>query len=176
MKKTIFLLLLFILPGCEEKPDIENPIRYEKDGISFSYPGNWKVTEDEANYDIRYLFVESTGNALLTLQIIPTDMDFSLSEHAVNFSQSAADNIQTERIDEGQFTEIQSTENHSSWDGIKEEFSIYLPGQKVPHIRKYYHQVLDKSHVVMIYQASEEDFQTVEPGFDFILQSFESKP
>lgn len=40
------LLFIFTLSACEQRADLSNPDYYSKNGVSFSLPGNWNVSED----------------------------------------------------------------------------------------------------------------------------------
>lgn len=80
------------LAGCERvlgffsepKAQVDEPLRYEKDEISFLYPGNWKVAEEvtqENGIELRTINVESAGNALLMIQSFKPGVEIDLGEH-----------------------------------------------------------------------------------------------
>jgi hypothetical protein len=66
--KIISLLILSILTlvGCGERAaDIKNPNPYSKNGLKFSYPGNWTITSDEGSDSFHHLIVETSGDGIV---------------------------------------------------------------------------------------------------------------
>ena len=54
---------------------MNNQLKYEKDGLSFSYPANWEVTEDFVSEDVRFVFVESPGDAIIKIEVYDYDSE-----------------------------------------------------------------------------------------------------
>ena len=68
------VIALFLFVGCGERnAATDNPTSYSKAGLEFEYPGNWTVTEDTQQAGLRFLIVESPGDAVVIIQIYPTD-------------------------------------------------------------------------------------------------------
>ena len=166
---AVWTVLLLGLVGCEKTADISSPVKYEKDNISFSYPKNWKVTEDVVQQEVRYLFVESPGDAMFVAQIYAKPDAVSLSEFVEWFSSHSKEEIPIGNISESSFSDIEET---AFSPGIKESFSVSVLGGKVPHIREYYIRESSKKVAFLIAQAATEDLGKVEPGFNLILSSF----
>ena len=84
----VFVSLLLV--GCGERSvKIDNPRAYNNAGLEFEYPRNWKVTEDVQQEELRYLFVESPGDALLIIQIFSADDALDIQDFAKRFAQTA---------------------------------------------------------------------------------------
>jgi len=172
MRTSIFVILTILLlglVGCERAADITSPVKYEKDNISFSHPQNWKVTEDVAQQDVRYLFVESPGYAIFVVQIYAKHDAVSFSEFVEWFSSQSKEETPIGNISESSFSYIEETTFSPS---IREGFSITVLGQKIPHIRKYYVKESSKKVTFLVAQVAVEDLGKVEPGFNLILRSF----
>ena len=79
-KKSISVAILFVTvllasSGCEKRADVVNVQEYSQDGIFFSLPGNWDVSEDvpESEETFRYIIVETPGDALFMLFKYPKE-------------------------------------------------------------------------------------------------------
>lgn len=166
---AIWISLFLGLLGCEKAADISSPVKYEKDNISFLYPRNWKVTEDVVQQDVRFLFIESPGDAILVAQIYAKNDAVSFSEFVEWFSSQSKEEIPIGNIGKSSFSNIEGTAVSS---GIKEKFTISILGEKVPHIREYYIKESSKKVTFLIAQTATEDLDKVELGFNLILSSF----
>ena len=64
------LLALAFLTSCgEPKAKTDQPLKYNQGGMSFQFPGNWKVTDVTQDASVHFLFVESPGDATLIIQL-----------------------------------------------------------------------------------------------------------
>ncbi|MCP3872730.1 MAG: hypothetical protein GY699_06185, partial [Desulfobacteraceae bacterium] len=135
---AICALLLFGLLACEKSADISSPIKYEKESVSFSYPQNWKVTEDVRQQDLRYIFVESPGDAIFIVQIYSKHDAVSFKEFVEWFSSQSKEETPIGKMEENTFSTVEKTTPGKGMKGIKENFSMTLFGQKIPHMREYY--------------------------------------
>ena len=65
----LIVIVLLAAVGCERVATVKTPKIYDKDGIHFKHPGNWKVTTDSQRDGVRFLFLETPGNATVAIQI-----------------------------------------------------------------------------------------------------------
>lgn len=170
---TILIITLVTLTGCERAADISSPAFYEKQNIRFSHPGNWDVTEDVTQVDIRYLFVESPGDAIFIAQIYKKEDAVSLNEYAKWFSEQSKQETPFGDIGGNSFSQVSKQMLSGTHAGIKETFAIELLGETVPHVREYYSVETDTKVAFLISQTATEDLAKVEPGFDLIYGSFD---
>jgi len=168
---SLFCIIIFIA-SCERMADTSNPIIYEKNGISFSHPRNWKVTEDEDLIYFRYIIVESPGSALFIAQIYSQQDALSLNEYAEWFSDQAKDATPIAKRTEGKFSKIGINVNDLLLKGIREEFSIKILSLNVPHIADYYRLQKENKVAFLISQSSIEDINKVAVGFTLLIKSF----
>jgi hypothetical protein len=88
----LFLALLFSITSCkfaenvvisQQKSDALVVRVYEKDGLSFSYPGGWKITRDETYRELgRVVTVEDSKQGIFILSLFPLEVPLSLEEYA----------------------------------------------------------------------------------------------
>lgn len=167
----VVISISLLLAGCWESPaDISNPQTYDKDGLTFTYPGNWKVVEDVAGDPVRYLFVESPGEALVIVQVDSSGQAKSLKPFAESFSQRAATETPIGSTGQNEFGPL---ETRAAYEAIQEKFSITLLSVEVSHTRVYLRKASGDTTLFIINQASDEDLASVEPGFDQISTSLE---
>lgn len=167
------IAIALLLAGCWESPaDISKPQAYDKDGLTFTYPGNWTVTEDVAGDQLRYLFVETPGEALVVIQVDSSGQAENLKPFAESFSQRATTETPVGDIAQNEFGPI---EKRAGYEAIQEKFSITLLSVEVPHTRIYLRKALEDVTLFIINQAANEDLASVEPGFDQISESLELK-
>jgi hypothetical protein len=166
------IILICFLFGCEKAADISSPAIYKKRSIHFSYPKNWKITEDAEQKDTRYIFIESPGDAIFIIQIYPKQDAISLNEFAEWFSAQTEQENSIGNINKSSLSAVEKSLYSAKTKGIKEKFSIALLGMQVPHIREYYSIDSGNKIAFLVSQTATEDLNKVEVGFNLILGSF----
>ena len=169
---AISVLLICFLLGCERPADVASPLMYDHQSIRFSYPANWKVTEDVAQPGFRYLFVETPGDAIFIAQIYSEQNALTLDEFAESFSESTKQEVPIGKIEENAFFEAEKETASGFQPGIRENFNMVLLGEKIPHTREYFSINATDKRAFLISQSATEDWIKVEPGFDLIFSSF----
>lgn len=175
LRGTWLLILLAVLSGCDNTPDTAHPLSYNKNGITFSYPGNWTVTEEGVNEAMRYVIVEGPGNGLFLAQIYPKDDALDIAAFAEWFSAESNQSLPVGKVDKVSFAVSERRFGAKTLSGIKEEFAVVLLGERVPHVREYYAERSADSIAFMVSQSSTEDGPTVGPALSQILASFTSR-
>ena len=163
----------FLYGLAEQKAEVESPLQYDKDGLRFAYPGNWTVTEDQNSDNIRYLFVESPGDAIFVIQVYQEEEAVEIDEYVEWFGAQVKEEIPVGAIGGSDTTAVRKVVAGEQRDGVKERFSIEIIGTFVPHLREYFRIHLGAHVVFLVGQAATEDWGKVAPGFDLVLQSFE---
>lgn len=170
--KKLMLVFLFTLSGLLSAAEMSSPATYDKDNLSFSYPNDWKVTEDAEEDNVRYLFVENSGDSILIAQIYAKDEAVSLKEYAEWFSSQTQQEVSMGSFSESSYSDIELTAVTPARKGLLEEFSVSLLGMEVPHIRKYFTLESADKVAFLVVQSATEDLSGVEVGFDLILKTF----
>jgi hypothetical protein len=166
---SLTILALLACGACEKVAAVKTPKTYEKDGVHFHHPGNWKVTIDAERNTMRVLFIETPGNATVTMQIYSATDASELQ----NFAHEFSSNVQKEipkylRVERSTFGEPEDARGYKS---MSEQFSVSALGQEVPHLRLYKQKHFGNKVIYMVCQVSNEDEDLVAAGFDQIMAS-----
>ncbi len=176
----IFLCLLIVIVYSvgdrEKETDTTSPTIYEKGGIRFSYPGNWKITEDMEDEDNQNIFIESPGNAVFIIQIYLSQDSVPLPQFAEQFSNIANQETSSSMISNYSFSDLEELTTQGNRYGIQENFSIKVLGNQLSHIRRYYSVTNNNRVAYLISQATTESLTKVETGFSLILETFSFSP
>ena len=165
----IILIAILVVSGCgEPKADIETPKSYDNSGLTFNYPKNWTITEDIVEGEIRYVFVETPGDAIVIIQLLPKSDSGTVEEFSRSFSSEMVESISIGEVIEINFDALDLQNGYSR---IKEEFSISLLGEEVPLVRTYWSKDYEGLRCFIICQSAPEDLAKVAPGFDLIAWS-----
>lgn len=174
LKQLIILLSLSCLFfSCgEQEADIVGAKNYAKDQISFQYPGNWTISNDTEVEDFHNLFVETTGEGIVIIQMYPVDSAQDQEQYAKDFSQSTMGSMPIGKITNSKFLPIEEP----STNELIETFDIELFNERIPHKRRYIMKTFDDHRCYLIFQISSEDEAKALKGFELIHSSFELKP
>ena len=148
---------------------IDNPRAYNNAGLEFEYPRNWKVTEDVQQEELRYLFVESPGDALLIIQIFSADDALDIQDFAKSFAQTAKEETPKSFLVDSVFGSVSKS---GGYEILTEQFSMTLLRQKIPHTRTYRLKPVANRVCFIIAQVADEDRLKVTKGFELIFSSF----
>ena len=168
--KNLFLFPFFlVLIGCgEPTAQTEKPQLYTKNGVSFSYPGNWKITEERGT-DVRMILLESRGDAIMSIHIYQEKQAPSLVDYAKWFEDTSATNVPFGRVTKSTFG---PTQKDGVFELITAEFSIVLLGETVPHTREFRRRRFSNSSCYFTCQVASEDHVKTSSGFDQVVNSF----
>jgi len=166
---SLFCILTF---GCERQADLTNVKKYAKDGVSFSIPGNWKVTEDINNHGFRYLFVETSGNAIITVNIYPKEHSISFQKYVEKIIEGSIKEFPLGTRTKGTVSELASSFEGRTLHGYKNEFVVSLAGVNVPHEQVFYSFNSDLQIAYVSSQVATEDLSKVKNGFELVLSTF----
>jgi hypothetical protein len=129
------------------------------------------VTADSQREGVRYLFLETPGNATVAIQIYLATEALEIEEFGRGFSSMVRKEM-PKYVAAGNST-FGAPEDVSGYKSIIEQFSISALGQEVPHIRSYKQKQFGNNVVYVICQVSSEDEDFVDVGFDQIISSLQ---
>ena len=178
MKFFNVLVLMFFISSCSEKEaDVEHLLEYEKDGLSFSYPANWEVTEDTESDYFRFVFVESPGNAIVKIEVYPVEDSFDLREFVDLDIEALINEIPSMIAVDGsnKVEEINTVINGAGFNGYRFDFNISIVNIDVPHVSEFYAFPSLKKVAYVTNQVAIEDLDKVEGGFKQVLATFKLK-
>lgn len=176
VSNSLLVFCCLILVGCSEKQaDIEKQNQYEKDELSFSYPGNWDVTEDSVTDGWRIIFIESPGDALMSIEVYANDESFELQE----FVELSIDELRSAMPDMLNMSEtiaineIETNLTNSVLNGYRYEFSLSIIGIEVPHVNDNFMFTYKDKTAYISSQVATEDLEKVKNGFQLVLETFD---
>ncbi|MBL9177025.1 MAG: hypothetical protein JNM65_03115 [Verrucomicrobiaceae bacterium] len=169
--------LLFCVPllfaSCgEPQADVASHRVYEKGRLTFQYPGNWKIGEDQNLEGILHLTVETSGDAIVIVQLYPSKLGQPLEEFAREFAKVAGEELPIGKVTGSKFTPL---EKSGGFDVLQEDFTLQLLGEKIPHVRRYFSRGFTGGCCFLICQVAVEDFGKVEAGFKQVAASLKVK-
>jgi len=171
---VLLLIAPFLLPSCgEPQADVSSPGVYEKGRLAFQYPGNWKIGEDHNLEGIHHLTVETSGDAVVIVQLYPPELAQPLEEFAREFAKVAGEELPIGRVTGSKFTPQGKS---GGFDVLQEDFTLQLLGEKIPHVRRYFSQDFGARHCFLICQVAAEDLGKVEAGFRQIATTLKVAP
>jgi len=173
----LILPLLFSLAiGCHAG---QSTATYKKDGLSFSYPDNWKV-DDNFRFPgtRRSLSVESPDTSLVLIEMYAKDIlndipkyrqhDASLKQFAKRYNKRdvGAKLSKQEPV-------TQSTVKREGWSGLTETQHFQI-GNVVNStlVREFYRFDTNKEVVFITMDTSKDEFRNTATGLEVILKSF----
>ena len=166
----LFCLLLLTLPGLTETaPQVEKPQYYNKNGLTLTYPGDWKMESDDNLEGGRVLLLESPDNAIITVFILSEDDQRDLEQIAKDYGEIFKDSLPEA------FTVTTTSLKAVDDTRWRELFRIDFMGEFVPHIREYKLTRSGNSRVVFVSQVASDERDIVLPAFKMIEDSLKLK-
>jgi hypothetical protein len=166
-QRLIPIALTLFLLGCASP--VTGPQTYRDESMSFDIPARWKVTMHSSPGGCGMAFVEAPGEAILSIQGVPTKDDKGLETFAKNFSKEAGGHIPFGKMSSLGFQKFSDPHFGS---GLKESVSIALFDVTVPHTRYYRRSSGGSCVFYLVTQVADEDASSVQAGFDEILRTF----
>lgn len=168
----VIIMIISFSAGCYEIANSLFPSRYHRDNIIFTYPGNWKVAEDVARNNFRYLFLEGPDGAIMIIHIYLKHHALNLRDFVDRFAGQTEQEIPLGKTDNNYFSTVVRKTTSGSKTGLREKFSLMVGSAQIPHVREYVRMEAKNKVVFFISQAPEKERDGVEPGFDLILTTF----
>lgn len=166
MRIALFFLVSLLFFSCKESPET----KFEKDGISFTCPAGWKITDqegfDEQGY---YLAIQKDGiNASGFISVTWVNGEIDLEEWMNIYKDELSNNFiyKNSNVSFGE----PYPETFQDTDCLALDFTATILGMKHEGlIRVFYTE--DKT-VAILNQQAEEDKEKNEPGFEAFENSF----
>jgi hypothetical protein len=171
------LLLLPFFSACEKMADVNSPQFYSKDGLSFSFPGNWKITEEEIfealGEKTKIINVESPGDAIVIICAYGFEVDQTLKEFAKEFTENMKGEIPLGKVGESRFSGIKREGKTGQMQGLRNKLEMTFVGESIPHVQEFFALKKQGKTAFIVCQSAEEDLKKTEPAFGQIVGSFE---
>lgn len=172
------------LGSCKRGPNVKSLNTFDEDGISFSYPKNWKISRDSklgSTGGARLVMVEGASDEVAIITALPQyGGGMSLPQYVDTMASGRTKEAKkmfkigsVETVSSGESTRspIFSTFGEKKLEGLGEEFSIAVLGHPVPHRANYFLIDGEGSRTFLVAQAPKERFAAAEPGFAVVFSS-----
>lgn len=170
---VLFVALLF---ACQSKPfaDLTAKADYSKHGVSFTYPGNWVLSETEAGSKdgskLHAMTVRTPSGAFVTIQSFDERMKLQVGSWAdrltKDYEQRFAALAQSLEVGARADTERQLFGEMRS--GLSQSFTV-RDGDRSEILRaELYVAEFPGGTATVLVQASAEDFERGKAGFDLV--------
>ena len=150
--------------GVQEEPaDVANPSTLEREGFQLRFPGNWRVSSEEDDFDPdAYFSIDSPGGSYVTIELI--DEPVAVDEEV---RQCVADFVP-------EWISRPTTEPFTKWGG-HEGLGLHLTGRTAygdkGGVRIFAHSG-DRGAFVVIEVYCDKGLEHVSPGFELIRKTF----
>jgi len=149
---------------------------YARDGLSFSYPDNWQITEDKiSEKGLRHVSIEDADNSVIVISLIPTGLTLDLNEYAENFKNDLPGNTPLGEISQTKLSPATRLMKGQLYSGFQLNYIISLVGQSVPHTTYFFLNEGQRSKTLLTIQAPDEDLLAAEKEFQVILDSLKAE-
>ncbi len=175
------------LGGCgfffEPKPDLKDTKTASVASFTVEVPGNWKTeleTEDIDGTTLSTLSIESSGNAIALVQVFEPGIDMPPDTVFDTYVEGVLEASKTEfggvievalRGSEEFVRPVMDT----TWLGRRGTLDLALLGESVPNRIQTLQRYTEDQTVIIVMQAPLEDWNTVQPGFDFIYDGISAQ-
>jgi hypothetical protein len=178
-RAALLVVALLAAAGCERRPDLARPKTFDEGGLSFAYPGNWKLkaeTSTEGAVSIRSITIDSPGAAVVMIEEFKPAIEVQARKFVDELLQqmdklAGGKSRGLVRVEGLATRPVQQRILGATRAGQRYGFRMTVLGEKVPHTIDAYSVMLDDRTLVLITQAPDEDVRKVEAGFAQILGS-----
>ena len=167
--KKIALLLLIIVAACS-KPE---PTFFNHDGVSFSMPGDWKISEQQPIEEIGYYIAAQkdgfSSSGLFTLTWVKGDLDLAGN---IKIYQEEMQNNVVYKSSNLAFTEVKPSK-FAGHETLASDFSAKIISvQHRGTIHAFLHNGV--TYTVLVQEANDDEDDNKE-GFELIEKTFKVK-
>ncbi len=176
------LILVFFQTACALVEKVIDPVkkerkaivskRYENDGLSFSYPDNWQVTEDlSIENGLRHVNIEDSDSSLYVLNIMSSEFEVDLEDYATNFVKDLPANLQVGKIVKVEGGTTSRVICGRNYNGVRRRYSVSLLGEVVPNTADFFLIAGEKTNALLMIMSPDEDLTAAEKEFQMFSDS-----
>ena len=181
MQRAVPALICLALLGCQSRPfaDLDNKKDYARYGVSFEYPGNWALTETEAGkkdgaaLHVTTLRASSGSGAVVTIQSFEERMKLEVGAWAdrltKDYDQRFASLPQT--LEVGDRHDLERQLFGETRAGLVQRFKVTDGDRSEELNAEFFVAEFAGGTATVFVQASIEDFERGQAGFDLVLNS-----
>ena len=158
---------------------------YDKDGLVFDYPSDWTVLEDSVQDSVRYVFIESSDEALSIIQIFSKDEAPSLEGFSLSYSEQTqvappvvaategAVDVEPTAALQSDFMAISRDLDGVSYEWIVETIPGTVGGINTSDYREYFRKDSDRFTAFLVNQVDKDMLDKHEGSFEMIFRTLQ---
>ncbi|MGB0954208.1 MAG: hypothetical protein ACPG31_13385 [Planctomycetota bacterium] len=172
---VLLMVVVFTYTYCNAlppkvDPNLEQVLTYEEAGISFTYPGNWKIASASHHGSTSMVNLSAGIDGHIILSVVPGGAATTLEVWSRAFLEKGEERpgipqswgeIRSPQQQVGRFERL-GLESFS--DQTSPDFSAYL---------QLYRLVVGEDLIILNTSCQEDDLERMQPGFDLVLDSVE---
>jgi hypothetical protein len=168
------LVFLLVLLGCSRPADLEHPRSYDRDGISFDYPGNWTVTKEAAENGIRSIELDSPQGAHVSVMVFGKEEGTGPEELAIRYAGMLQRRFEAMggRVEAEMTVKVNTDIDGRSRDGLKRRLGVHINEEKEVYHQTVYAVPHPEGMTGLGFQAKDKDVLDTIRGFELVLSSF----
>lgn len=158
--------------GCGgETADTAHGKTFQNDVISFTYPGNWKITEDQKLEYPYYTTVENSGNAVTIVFTLEAGDDVGLQEFVGRYIDFFSAEMDKKYAWEAGESKVSAVASRADFQTVTERFVLKKLNAASPHTRYYRRKASPDYICYVVSQAPDAELSLADPGFDQIVET-----
>jgi hypothetical protein len=147
-------------------------VRYDKDGVSFTYHSNWDITDDYiAEGRARRISIDMAGPGAFIMLVVPPEIPLDVNKLATDMAKERPAATPIVSISESQTLEVRRTVRGQDLQGIRHKYSGSLLGVSVPYTQDFFQLNAGRANAMITFLAPDEDWQRVDEGVQLIFDS-----
>jgi len=160
--------------------------KFDVGGLSFEYPKEWEVSDDETQETVRYIFIQGPKDSVSIIQQYPLDTAPSLEEFSNSYSEEtqvipialAGDAAEASPtvVAQPEFMIINRDLEGKSYEWVVERVPGTIAGVQTSDYREYFRKDSEKFATFLINQVSNDVISEVEGSFELIFKTLQSQP
>lgn len=175
MKKLLFIVLIFVLSlgillylflfgNSTPKPNIINPITYNKNNLSFQYPGNWFLNKNEIPSKKQEIIITNKRTATIKIYIVNNNK----IRNYLQYSKKISKDIRKDILQKSEST-FNIDKPRNEFKSIKELYKIEV--FPVQFSTKYYYKKMKSKTLIVAYDDDNRKNKINNIGITLILNT-----
>jgi hypothetical protein len=174
-KKVLSALyvMLFLSTSVCHAQEVSRASNYQKEGLSFTQPAKWKVTEDEPAENSRYITVDSPMSNIVTIELFELDGEFDLDAYVIDHSETFSKLVRFGNVLNWKHGKV---EKAGDFQRVVSTFDVKLLFVTVPHTRIILSKEIKGKYLNIIGNGPNDELTQLQSALDTMSRSIKFNP
>ena len=158
--------------------------KFDEGGLSFEYPEGWKISDDETQGPVRYLFIQGPKDTLSIIQRYPLENAPNLEEFSTRYSEETqivpvaleSDVASPAVVAQPEFMIISRDLAGKSYEWVVERVPGNIGGVETSDYREYFRKDSEQYATFLINQVNNDVISEFEGSVDLIFRTLQAQP